>query len=114
MDFRPSSAELAALFDRVVPTEPDVTRRKMFGWPAAFVGSRMFASLHRESVVIRLEPDQLAAFLLLPGASPFEPMPGRPMTGYALVPLSMLADEPELRAWLDRALAFTRALPPKK
>ena len=114
MDFTPSSAELAAIFDRVVPTDPDVSRRKMFGWPAAFVGGRMFASLHRESVVIRLEPAQLAAFLLLPGARPFEPMPGRPMTGYALVPVAMLADEPELGAWLDRALAFTRGLPPKK
>ena len=36
------------------------------------------------------------------------------MTGYALVPPTMLADEPELHAWLERALAFTRSLPPKK
>ncbi len=114
MDFSPSSAELAAIFDRVVPSDPDVSRRKMFGWPAAFVGGRMFTSLHRESVVIRLEPAQLAEFLLLPGAHPFEPMPGRPMTGYALAPVPMLADEPELRVWLERALAYTRTLPPKK
>jgi TfoX/Sxy family transcriptional regulator of competence genes len=114
MDFTPSSPELAALFDRAVPAGPDVSRRKMFGWPAAFVGGRMFASLHADSVVVRLGPADLAALLELPGSRPFEPMPGRPMTGYAVVPGGMLADEAELRAWLERALTLTRSLPPKK
>lgn len=114
MDFTPSPGELAALFDRLVPADPDVSRRKMFGWPAAFVAGRMFASLHRDSMVVRLGSAELATFLALPGARPFEPMPGRPMSGYAVVPAAMLADEPGLRIWLERALAFTRALPPKK
>ena len=114
MDFTASPAELVALFDRVAPADPDVTRRKMFGWPSAFVASRMFAGLHKDSIVVRLSPADLATFLALPGARPFEPMPGRPMTGYALVPATMLADEPELRTWLERALLFTRSLPPKK
>ena len=114
MDFTPSQAELAALFDRLAPADPDVSRRKMFGWPAAFVGGRMFAGLHRDTMVVRLGTAELAAFLALPGARPFEPMPGRPMTGYAVVPEAMLADEPEIRAWLQRSLAFTRTLPPKK
>ena len=56
MDFTPSSAELAAIFDRVVPPDPDVSRRKMFGWPSAFVASRMFAGLHKDSIVVRLSP----------------------------------------------------------
>jgi hypothetical protein len=74
----------------------------------------MFAGLHTESMVVRLGPAELVAFLELPGSRPFEPMPGRPMTGYAVVPGPILADERELRAWLERALAFTRGLPPKK
>ncbi len=114
MDFKPSPTELADLFDRSLPADPGVSRRKMFGWPAAFVNGRMFASLHTDSMVVRLGPAELAAFLELPGSRPFEPMPGRPMTGYAVVPAPMLADEPELRAWLERALTFTRGLPPKK
>ena len=85
----------------------------MFGRPAAFVGGRMFASLHRESMVVRLAPTELAAFLALPGAGPFEPMPGRPMTRYAVVPGLILMDEPLLPDWLGRALAFTRGLPPR-
>jgi len=114
MDFTASPGELVALFDRVTPADPDVSRRKMFGWPSAFVAGRMFTGLHKDSIVIRLDRADLATFLALPGARPFEPMPGRAMTGYAVVPQSMLADEPELRRWLDRSLVFTRGLPPKK
>lgn len=112
MDFSPSPAELVALFDRVAPTGPDITRRKMFGWPAAFVNGNMCCSLHRDRVVLRLgdaDRTQLQAL----GAMPFEPMPGRPMKGFVTAPPALLADEDSLRAWLGRTAAFARTLPPK-
>ena len=111
MRFEPSPDALAALFERVVPDDPDVRRRKMFGWPAAFVGGNMFASLHREALVLRLPPDELEQVLAL-GGRPFEPMPGRPMRGYVVVPGALLADEPVLAGWVARSLAFGRTLPP--
>jgi TfoX/Sxy family transcriptional regulator of competence genes len=112
MDFSASPADLVALFERVAPTGPDITRRKMFGWPAAFVNGNMCCSLHRDHVVLRLG-DTERAELVAQGAMPFEPMPGRPMKGFVTAPPEMLADEPALRAWLARTADFARTLPPK-
>jgi TfoX/Sxy family transcriptional regulator of competence genes len=112
MRFEPSPDQLAALFERVVPAEPDVKRRKMFGWPSAVVGGNMFAALHRDAFVLRLAPDDLRELEGL-GGRPFEPMPGRPMRGYLVVPETVLADEAALSAWVGRALTFGRSLPPK-
>ena len=113
MDFRPSPDELVALFDRVAPSGPDVTRRKMFGWPAAFVNGNMCCSLHNSNVVLRLG-DAARADLEAQGGAPFEPMPGRPMRGFVIAPPAMLADEATLRAWLARTADYARSLPPKK
>lgn len=113
-DFHPSATELAALFERVAPSGPNVTRRKLFGWPAAFVNGNMCCGLHQDSLVLRLPEDAREAFLAQPGARPFEPMPGRPMKGYVVAPAALLADEAALRAWLARAAEWTAALSPKK
>ena len=112
MRFEPSPEALTSLFERVVPTDPDVRRRKMFGWPAAFVGGNMFASLHREAFVLRLPREEMEEVHALGGRA-FEPMPGRPMKGYVVVPDAILADEAAIAAWVGRALAFGRSLPPK-
>jgi TfoX/Sxy family transcriptional regulator of competence genes len=111
MRFEPSPDSLVELFDRVVPRDPDVSRRKMFGWPAAFVGGNMFASLHLDRFVLRLGPG--SDELLAAGGRPFEPMEGRPMRGYVVVPTTLLDDEAALAAWVGRALSFGRSLPPK-
>ena len=48
------------------------------------------------------------------GGSSFEPMPGRPMTGYVMVPDAWSDDPKTLDSWIGRALAFGRTLPPKQ
>jgi hypothetical protein len=99
-----SSPELAAAFDAALPDDPRVVRRKMFGYPAAFVNGHMFAGTHEHRIVVRLpEPD----------AAPFEPKPGRPMREYVVVPPAMRADGSALGPWLARALAYAASLPPK-
>jgi TfoX/Sxy family transcriptional regulator of competence genes len=113
VEFTPSPAPLVAAFDAALPLEPGVVRRKMFGWPAAFVGGWMFASLHRESIVVRLPEDDLAELLLLPGAARFEPMPGRAMKGYGTLPRDLHEDGDAIRSWIGRAYRAAAALPPK-
>ena len=41
-------------------------------------------------------------------------MPGKAMGRYVVLPPDVLTDEAQLDAWLDKAIAFTRTLPPKK
>jgi hypothetical protein len=49
-----------------------------------------------------------------PGATIFEPMKGRPMREYVVLPPPIVADSRKLRAWLRRAIAHVDTLPPKK
>jgi len=44
----------------------------------------------------------------------FEPMKGRPMREYVLVPAALHADARALRGWITRALEFTAGMPAKK
>jgi hypothetical protein len=91
--------------------EPGVQRRQMFGYPACVAEGHMFTSLFQDRWVVRL-PDDARAELARLGGSSFEPMPGRPMNGYALLPAD-LADPYAAHPWLVRALAHVRTLPPK-
>ncbi len=74
----------------------------------------MFAGLHQESFVLRLAPADVKAFLEIDGAKPFEPMPGRSMAGYVVVPESMLANSADLKKWLEKSFAYASSLPPKQ
>jgi TfoX/Sxy family transcriptional regulator of competence genes len=114
MDFQKPPQELIDLFNSVLPDSPDVERRKMFGFPAAFVNGNLFASVHQTQLVVRLPDDAYAALLALPDASAFEPMPGRPMRGYAVLPESMRSRPEELREWMNRSLEWVAELPAKR
>ena len=111
--WRPAPEELVRAFTATVQSLPGTELRRMFGYPCAFANGQMFAGLHQESMIIRLSEEERARFLDLEGASPFEPMPGRPMRQYVVVPPAMVTDEGPLRAWLEKALAYARSLPPK-
>ena len=108
-----SSPELVARFQAALPDDPGVERRSMFGYPAAFVGGNMFAGLHEERCLVRLDEAPRATLLAEPGAVTFAPMPVRPMREYVVVPLDLVGDPKELAAWLGKAFAYARRLPPK-
>ncbi len=113
MAWTKSPMSLVGLFDEALPDDPRIARRKMFGYPAAFVNGHMFTGLFQDDFFVRLSPADHVAFTAAFGPRPFEPMPGRPMKAYACLPEEVL-DDPEIRgAWIARSLAFTAALPPK-
>lgn len=112
--FEKSPPELVARFDAVAGRFPAAERRKMFGYPALFVGGNLATGLFADRWMIRLAPDDLADLLALPGAAAFSPMPGRTMTGYGTLPPDVVADDEAIEAWLGRATAFAASLPPKR
>ena len=113
MAWRKSPAELISRFDRALPPDPRIERRSMFGYPAAFVNGNLFAGLHQENVVLRLDADDRQRVKTEHGAGQLEPMPGRTMREYILVPAPIVADEQRLGEWLALGLAFVATLPPK-
>ena len=111
--FEKSPAELVARFDAAAERFPIAQRRKMFGYPALFVGGNLVTGLFADSWMIRLAPDDLIALLAVPGATTFSPMPGRTMKGYATLPPDVVADDGALDGWLTRAIDFGKTLPAK-
>ena len=110
--WRKAPADLVARFDEAVAGIDGVEGRKMFGYPAAFIGGNLAAGLYQESVMVRL-PDDERAERIADGWSLFEPMPGRPMREYVALPREVAGDVVAMRHWLERAAAHVRTLPPK-
>lgn len=92
---------------------PPAEHKKMFGYPCCFVNGNMFMGLHEDRMVLRLGDDERKRLLAMQGAELFEPMPGRPMREYVVVPPALLADHAGLRDWVGKSLAYAGNLPPK-
>jgi len=108
-----SPPELVARFDTVVPDFPRADRRLTFGYPSLTVGGNMVTGLHGATWFVRLGPAETDEALALDGAGPFMPMPGRPMTGYTVLPDTVVADDDAIRRWVGLAVDFGSTLPPK-
>jgi TfoX/Sxy family transcriptional regulator of competence genes len=113
MQWRKSPEELVNTFLAALPEDARVERRKMFGYPCAFVNGNMFTGLHQESLIVRLAEEDRQRLVEKQGARIFEPMPGRPMKEYVSLPDDVLDDAKELQGWIRRSLEYAAALPPK-
>ncbi len=111
--WKPAPPEAVAAFEVATSGLLGVEPRKMFGYSCVFAKGNMFAGLHEAGMVIRLPDEQRAEFLRLKGAKQFEPMPGRVMREYVVVPKVLLNAPEELRPWVEKSLAFVLSLPDK-
>lgn len=110
---RPAPPELTARFAELFAAMPGVEPKKMFGYLAGFTGGNMFAGIFQDSLILRLdEPDRLA--LVQKGGAPFEPMPGRVMREYLVVPKAVLDSSKQLSQWLQKAQEYGASLPSKQ
>ena len=100
-------------FHLILPADPRIHVRSMFGGLGAFVNGHMFAGVHGGSVFVRLGEADRSELLAVEGSDIFEPMPGRPMREYAVLPRAWSSDPERAQAWTARALASAAALPPK-
>jgi TfoX/Sxy family transcriptional regulator of competence genes len=107
---KPSDAD-AAYFRSIVPDDPAVQVKPMFGNLGAFVNGNMFMGLFGSTIGLRLPSDDAAELLEIEGAGPFGPTE-RPMGGYVSLPTSFRED-PRTSGWVARALEHVRAMPAK-
>ena len=111
--WKPAPAKAVAAFETATSGLVGAGPRKMFGYSCVFANGHMFAGLHEAGMVLRLPEEQRAEFLRLKGAKQFEPMPGRVMREYVVVPKVLLNAPQQLRAWVEEALAYVSSLPAK-
>src|SRR5262245_18459379 len=98
--WKKSPDELIKLFRAALPKDPRIEHRKMFGYPCAFVAGNLFTGLHQEDVIVRLGEDERRAAIVEEGAKIFEPIPGRLMREYLVVPTGVLKGRGTLAIWL--------------
>ena len=105
--------EARSAFLELLPDDPAVATRPMFGNLAGFVNGNMFAGVFGEDLFVRL-PDPEMEELLNQGGASFEPMPGRAMKGYVTLPGGWRQEPVSTRDWIDRSLRWSRQLPAKE
>ena len=113
MEWEKMSQEAAERLEKLVaPFE--CRKKRMFGHESYFVGDHMFAGVYGDRIFIRLSKKDVAEFLEIEGAKNFEPVAGRPMREYVVVPEAILEDPGAIDGWLKRSYGYVAGLPPKK
>ena len=93
--------------------ETHLTSMKMFGGIGFMDRGNMAIGIIKDDLLVRVGADADDDALAQPGARPME-FGGRTMKGFITVDRSAIADDAVLGAWIDRGLAFTKTLPPKR
>jgi TfoX/Sxy family transcriptional regulator of competence genes len=106
------SEQARAAFSKLVPDEPAVILKPMFGNLSAFVNGNMFAGLFGEDLFVRLPEPEIAA-VKKQGGRDFEPMAGHAMRGYVIVPSTWRTKPAPASILVQRSLALIRAMPAK-
>jgi len=109
-----SSRESEAILRALLPAGKEISVRPMFGNLAAFVGGNMSVGLYGEDLFVRLSESDRAELLENEGAAVFEPMKGRQMKEYVVVPRTWKREPAKIKPWVTRSLEWSGRLPAKK
>ncbi|MSQ31110.1 MAG: hypothetical protein EXR64_03660 [Dehalococcoidia bacterium] len=107
-------AEVLARVEAVMAVLP-VYRRAMFGTVAWWLerNAQMLGCVWGVDLNVRVGEVEAQRLVASGKARPFEPMAGRPMREYVLVPASTLRPA-ALKRWIVRAIEFTETLAAKQ
>ncbi len=89
-----------------------VTELAMFGGIGFMLNGNMCVGVHGDNLILRLGPEGADRALDEPHTRPFD-LTGRPMTGWIFVEAEETATDELLQRWVDRAVGYVSALPPK-
>ena len=106
---RPTDADRER-FHALVPDEPGVETKPMFGNLGAFVNGNMFMGLFGSDIGVKLDEPDRSKLAAEPGAGAFGPAE-RPMRGSVTLPADWSARK--AKPWVAKALAAAAALPSK-
>ena len=108
------SPEAAQRLEAIV--KPFACQKKpMFGHEVYWLNGNMFTGVFQSILFFRLSPQDQNEFLgEYKDAMQFEPMAGRPMKDYVVIPESVLGDSKALGEWIKRSYDYTASLPEKK
>lgn len=96
----------------VLGADTPVVEKKMFGGLALMVDGNLACGVYQDAVLVRVDPATSPDVLAEPSVRPFD-MGRGPSRGWVLVDPAGVADEADLRRWVQRSTTYARTLPPK-
>ncbi len=105
--------ELAQRVRELLTFEPEVVEKKMFGGLSFLIGGHLAVGVSGAGgLLMRAEPDETQELLSQPHVEPFV-MRGRAMNGWVRVAAEGVAEDEELKRWVQSGVGYARSLPPK-
>ena len=89
-----------------------VVEKKMFGGIGFLIQGNMACGVHKEDMMVRIDPEKQDKLLKKTGAKVFD-MTGKPMKGWLLVEPHGYKTEKQLSAWVKEGVEFASTLPAK-
>ena len=75
----------------------------------------MFAGIHGDKRFLRLSDSGIANIMKdCKEVSVFEPMPGRAMKGYVVLPKLIYSNDKLFAEWLDKSINYPSSIPPNQ
>jgi hypothetical protein len=75
----------------------------------------MFVGVHGDKLFLRMsDEDMEEPFKAYDGVKPFEPMPGRAMKGYVVLPKSLYSNKSKFGELVQKSFKYASGLPSKQ
>ncbi len=114
MAWKKPSEELSQFLDERMSSF-DVKKKKMFGCPVYFAKDNMISGVFENDIFIRLsEQDKKKIISESDEVMPFEPVKGRIMKEYVVLPDSVYNEPEKFSELLRSSYEYVSSLPPKQ
>jgi TfoX/Sxy family transcriptional regulator of competence genes len=107
----PYNAKLAERIRTELGEIPFV-EKKMFGGVGFLLHGNMAIGVHKENMIVRVDPEKHEKLIKKPYARAFD-ITGRPMKGWLMVELEGCRTAKQLSGWVKEGVEFALTLPPK-
>ena len=92
---------------------PDLSEKKMFGGLCFLISGNMCCGIVKEEIMLRVGPDKYEGLLAKDHAREMD-FTGRSLKGMLYIDVDGIAQDKDLKFWLNQALDFAASLPPKQ
>lgn len=109
---KPSQELIKLLIARMEPF--GAQKKTMFGSTVYFANDNMFVGVHEDHIFLRLpEAGRKELLARFNDAAQFEPMKGRPMREYMIIPPVLYEDKESFGLWVKQSMDHVMSLPIK-
>ena len=109
----PFDENLAERIRHTLSRKKNVEEKRMFGGVGFLLNGNLLVGVRKDSLLVRLGPDESDEALLEPHVSEFNIRGRGTMKGWVVVGLEGVEDDDQLSGWIQRAMKFVGTLPAK-